>query len=241
MNERAGDGYALTLGVGSSFEPRYMGSRTYQFAPAYLFDAKGPWGLFANSSRGIGYELALPSNFYATAALSYDEGRKDRNSKLGHGADSLKGMGDLKGAVLANLSTGYRFGQWGSVNISVDLPLTRREHGAAYHLMTDAVVLNTPYDKITVDAAVHIGSGKYNQSFFGVTSMQSAHSGFPEYMTGGGVYAASTGAEWTHKVSPHWSTTVDGQVMRYTGAALRSPIVTSRSNYLLQGTVNYTF
>ncbi|RKP48192.1 MipA/OmpV family protein [Trinickia fusca] len=239
--EKAGNGYALSVGVGGGYGPRYMGSKTYQFAPVILFDAKAPWGLFASSSRGIGYELALPFNFFASAALNYDAGRKARNTQFGQGSDALKGMGDIKGAVLASLTTGYRFGEWGSVDMSVDLPLTARERGITYHLMADATVLNALNDKIAVNAAAHFGSAKYNQTFFGVTPAQSAQSGFPAYMTGGGLYALGTGVEWTHTFSRHWSTTVAGQIMRYTGTASRSPIVKSRFNYQVQGAVNYTF
>ncbi|MBN4667805.1 MipA/OmpV family protein [Pandoraea nosoerga] len=233
-------GYEFTIGGGVGYSPRYMGSDEYRVTPALNLALQTPFGVFVGLG-GVGYRLTLPAGFFVSAALSYDEGRKDRKKSLDTGSDKLRGMGDVKGSVLTTLQAGYAIGDVAVVSVATDIPLSHRDRGNVYRLAVDGLVYKTPTDSVGLGATAHFASGKYAQTYFGVTADQSLNSGFRQYAPGGGLYGVSLTANWTHRFTKHWSTTVAGGVMRYTGNASKSPIVFNKTNYQAAATLDYTF
>ncbi|ODP33742.1 hypothetical protein A9762_17630 [Pandoraea sp. ISTKB] len=233
-------GYEFTVGGGVGYSPRYMGSDEYHATPALNLALQTPFGVFVGLS-GIGYRLSLPAGFFVSAALSYDGGRKDHPKGLDAGSDKLRGMGDIKGSLFTTLQAGYAIGDLAVVSVATDVPLTNRDRGNVYRFAVDSVVYQSAADSVGVGAAAHFASGKYAQTYFGVTANQSLNSGYRQYAPGGGLYGVSLTANWTHKFTKHWSTTVAGGVMRYTGNASKSPIVFKKTNYQVAATLDYTF
>lgn len=236
----AESGYEFTLGGGVGYSPRYMGSDEYRVTPALNLALQTPIGVFVGLS-GIGYRLSLPAGFFVSAALSYDGGRKDDPKNLDAGSKKLRGMGNIKGSVFTTLQAGYAIGDLAVVSVATDIPLTNRDRGNVYRFALDSVVYKSASDSVGVGAAAHFASGKYAQTYFGVTANQSMNSGFGQYAPGGGLYGVSLTANWTHKFTKHWSTTVAGGAMRYTGNASKSPIVFNKTNYQVATTLDYTF
>ncbi|SUA89872.1 MipA/OmpV family protein [Pandoraea pulmonicola] len=233
-------GYEFTIGGGVGVSPRYMGSDEYRATPALNLALQTPFGVFVGLG-GIGYRLALPAGFYVSAALSYDEGRKDRAKGLDSGSNKLRGMGDIKGSVLTTLQAGYAIGDLAVVSVAADIPLSNRDRGNVYRFAVDGELYKTATDSVGLTGTAHFASGKYAQTYFGVTANQSLNSGYGQYAAGGGLYGVSLSANWTHKFTKHWSTTVAGGVMRYTGNASKSPIVFNKTNYQVAATLDYTF
>ncbi|WP_242558609.1 MULTISPECIES: MipA/OmpV family protein [Pandoraea] len=236
----ADSGYEFTIGGGVGYSPRYMGSDEYHATPALNLALQTPFGVFVGLS-GIGYRLSLPAGFFVSAALSYDGGRKDHPKGLDAGSDKLRGMGDIKGSLFTTLQAGYAIGDLAVVSVATDVALTNRDRGNVYRFAVDSVVYQSAADSVGVGAAAHFASGKYAQTYFGVTANQSLNSGYRQYAPGGGLYGVSLTANWTHKFTKHWSTTVAGGVMRYTGNASKSPIVFKKTNYQVAATLDYTF
>ncbi|VVE31705.1 MipA/OmpV family protein [Pandoraea communis] len=233
-------GYEFTIGGGVGYSPRYMGSDEYRATPALDLALQTPYGVFVGLG-GIGYRLSLPAGFFVSAALSYDGGRKDRAKGGDAGSDKLRGMGDIKGSVFTTLQAGYAIGDLAVVSMATDVPLTHRDRGNAYRFAVDSVLFKSPTDSVGVGATAHFASGKYAQTYFGVSANQSLNSGYRQHAVGGGLYGVSLTANWTHKFTKHWSTTVAGGVMRYTGNASKSPIVFNKTNYQVAATLDYTF
>lgn len=233
-------GYEFTIGGGVGVSPRYMGSDEYRATPALNLALQTPYGVFVGLG-GVGYRLSLPKGFFLSAAMAYDGGRKDRARGLDSGSNKLRGMGDIKGSVFTTLQAGYAIGDIAVVSVAADVPLSNRDRGNAYRFSVDGDVYRSAADSIAVGAAAHFASGKYAQTYFGVTPTQSLNSGYRQYSAGGGLYGVSLTASWTHKFTRHWSTNVAGGVMRYTGNASKSPIVFNKTNYQAAATLNYTF
>lgn len=233
-------GYEFTLGGGVGVSPRYMGSDEYRATPALNLALQTPIGVFIGLS-GIGYRLSLPAGFFVSAALSYDGGRKDDPKGLDSGSKKLRGMGNIKGSLFTTLQAGYTISDLAVVSVATDIPLTNRDRGNIYRFSVDSVVYKSAADSVGIGATAHFASGKYAQTYFGVTANQSLNSGFGQYAPGGGLYGVSLTANWTHKFTKHWSTTVAGGVMRYTGNAAKSPIVFNKTNYQAAATLDYTF
>ncbi|AJP59457.1 hypothetical protein UC34_05605 [Pandoraea vervacti] len=233
-------GYEFTIGGGVGYSPRYMGSDEYRATPALNLALQTPFGVFVGLG-GIGYRLTLPAGFFLSAALSYDDGRKEDPKGLDSGSKKLRGMGDIKGSLFTTLQAGYAIGDIAVVSVATDIPLTNRDRGNVYRFAVDGIVYKSAADSVGVGAAAHFASGKYAQTYFGVTANQSLNSGFGQYSPGGGLYGVSLTANWTHKFTKHWSTTVAGGVMRYTGNASKSPIVFNKTNYQVAATLDYTF
>ncbi|WP_051516970.1 MipA/OmpV family protein [Herbaspirillum sp. RV1423] len=231
----------IMLGLGAAYMPRYAGSDEYKGVALPVINVVTPWGGFIDSDEGIGYRRVFGEKFIASAALGYDPGRKDSNERLKPGSDKLKGMGEVKGAALLNLSLGYRITQNLTISAGASQPLSNRDRGRNYYAKVDATVLTMPKDSLAVAGSAHFGSADYNQSYFGVTANQSANSGFATYTPGSGLYALKAGITWTHRFDENWSLLAATEATRYMTKAGDSPIVKARTNYGTMAAVNYTF
>lgn len=235
------DGYDVTVGAGIDLATRYLGSNEYHFVPVPYLNVTTPSGIYVDTTRGVGYKLDLPHNFYIDGVLNYVTGRKDTNGTFESGSDALRGMGNVPNALFASLTAGYRFANLGSVSLAADMPLSNRSIGDAWRVAFEAPVLISGSDVLTAKTAVHIGSATYNQTMWGVNASQSAASGFRQYSLGGGFNAVDFGLTWMHSFNHHWSATTSGQVTRLVGDAADSPIVERRVSVNVATLVGYKF
>ena len=231
----------ITLGLGAAYMPRYAGSDEYKGVALPVISVVTPWGGFIDAGEGIGYRHTFGDKFIASAALGYDAGRKDSNQSLKAGSDKLRGMGEVKGAALLNLSLGYRLTQNLTLSAGASQPLSNRDRGRNYYTKVDATVMTMPRDKLAVAGSALFGSNDYNQSYFGVTANQSATSGYTKYTPGSGLYAVKAAITWTHRFDDNWSLLAATEATRYMKKAGDSPIVKARTNYGTMAAVNYTF
>ncbi|WP_186308462.1 MipA/OmpV family protein [Paraburkholderia sp. BCC1885] len=239
--DSAQGGYSVTAGLGSAITPRYLGSNDYQFLPVPYLHVVTPQGVYIDSTKGVGYRLYLPANFFVDASLNYAFGRKDENETWQSGSNYLKGMGDIPGALVTTLTAGYRLGMMGDVTVSADVPLTNRSRGETYRVGFKAIVMQVGHDRLSTSAEADFGSSKYNQTFFGVSASQSANAAFPQYGAGSGLYAVRAAMSWDHQFNRHWSISASQQITNLTGDAVNSPIVRRRLSLLTDTMVAYTF
>jgi outer membrane protein len=231
----------ITLGLGAAYLPRYAGSDEYKATALPVISVVTSWGGFIDAGEGIGYRRSFGDKFIASAAIGYDAGRKDSNQNFKAGSDKLKGMGEVKGAALLNLSLGYRLTQNLTLSAGASQPLSNRDRGRNYYAKADATVMTMPRDKLAVAGSALFGSNDYNQSYFGVTANQSATSGYTRYTPGAGLYAVKAAITWTHRFDENWSLLAATEATRYMKKAGDSPIVKARTNYGTMAAVNYTF
>ncbi|KVG27265.1 MipA/OmpV family protein [Burkholderia diffusa] len=231
--------YSLSLGGG--FAPRYQGSNQYRGVVAPGFSATFGNGFFIDSSTGAGYRLDLPHGAFVSAAVNYDPGRADTNRVDLPGSDYLKGMGRIPGSVLVGLQAGVTLFDAAELSVTVDTPVTHTSRGVSGHVDLAVPVFKTARHEIIVTGSVHAGTGRYTQTFYGVTDAQSMASRFQPYSTRGGIDSATMSVAWNWNLSRHWSVVATGGVTRLLGRYGDSPIVQSRSNYYGMAGATYKF
>ncbi|KVO46410.1 structural protein MipA [Burkholderia ubonensis] len=229
-----------TISLGGGVAPRYQGSSQYRGVVAPSFSATFDNGLFIGED-GIGYRMNLPHDVFVSAAVSYDSGRADENRFDLPGSDYLKGMGRIPGSVLVGVRAGVKLYGNAVLSVTLDTPVTHTTRGVSGQVDLAVPVFKAAKDEIVVTGSVHGGSGRYMQTFYGVTDAQAASSRFRPYSPGGGIDSVSMSAVWTHAVSQHWSILATAGVSRLVGRAGNSPIVQSRTNYHGMAGVSYRF
>ncbi|RQS67224.1 MipA/OmpV family protein [Burkholderia sp. Bp8963] len=230
-----------TLSLGGGFAPRYQGSNQYRGVVAPSFSAMFGNGFFINATDGAGYRLDLPHGMFVSAAVDYDPGRADENRFDLPGSDHLKGMGRIPGSVLVGVRAGMKVYGDAALSVALDVPVTHTSRGLSGHVDLAVPVFRTAKSEIVFTGSVHAGSGRYMQTFYGVTDAQAATSRFRPYSTGGGIDSVSMSVAWTRAVSEHWSILATAGVTRLLGRYGSSPIVQSRSNYYGFAGVSYRF
>ena len=231
----------VTIGLGAGVAPRYAGSNEYRMLPVPVLNIVTPSGFFVDSLQGAGYKHDIGDLFFASAGIGYGVGRKDSNDGLLPGSAKLKGMGEIKGSVLANLDLGVKLGHVATFTVGASQPLSNRERGLSYHAELSGTVLTLAKDQVSVSGTAEFGSAKYNQTFFGVTAEQSRNSGYAAYKADSGLNALTSSIVWTHSFNQTWSVSTVLSATHYMQKAADSPLMLDKTNYGAFTTVNYSF
>jgi len=236
-------GTSLTVGGGVDVAPRYSGSDENRVSTALVLDYSMRNGFFASSTRGLGYGNTL-GNFDYSAALSYRTGRKDHNvdsDAMSDGSDHLRGMGNVKGSALGVVGLGYKLTNWLSAQLQAEVPLSERDNGAALHFGLVSPLYHSPKNSVTMALTSSWGTNDYMQTYYGVSTAQSAASGFKQYDAGSGIYAYSLNLDWTHNFTERWSVVADAGYTQLAGDARNSPIVQRKASPMGSLKVTYRF
>lgn len=125
--------------------------------------------------------------------------------------------------------------------VTIDAPITHASRGFAGHVDLAVPLLHAGKNEIVLTGTAHAATGRYMQTFYGVTDAQAASSGFRPYSLTGGFHSASMSIAWTHAASRHWSVLEMAGTSRIFGRYGDSPIVQARSNYFGGAGINYRF
>jgi len=230
----------VTLGLGVAILPRYMGADEYrhQLVPT-LSVQRGL--LFIDSTRGLGLQWQSPGGFSASAALNYDFGRRDKNTSSRPGSNELEGMGSVAGATVADFTLAQQLLPWLSASAEAELRTAGQKRGNRYRLGVEGIVYHNLRDTIAVDVDAHAGDGRYNQTYFGVSPLQSQRSGFSRFQADSGIYAYSVALNWQHMFDAHWSTVASLGASHYTDQTRGSPLVETSLEASGLFALNYSF
>lgn len=198
-------------------------------------------GAFIGLLQGAGYTYKFANGMFVTGALGYSAGRTDSNRTDLPGSNHLKGMGKIPGSVMSSFQFGMPVYGDAVASLTVDVPLTHRERGLSGHLDLAMPVYQRGAHTVTLTPAVHFGSRKYTQTFFGVTEAQSAASGFRTHTAKAGVNSLSLTVGWDVALSKSWSVHSMVEYSRLVGDAGDSPIVQRKGAFSGFTSLNYTF
>jgi outer membrane protein len=231
--------YMLMLAGGAA--PRYEGSQDYQPLVMPLIAAEFDNGVYLNPLQGLGYRRPLGEAAFASIAVGYDYGRRDRDHDLVPGSDHLRGMGHVPGSVLVVLQAGLNLPGDLVLSATLDQPVTETQRGWGGRVELTAPVWLAPTNQITVTGGVHTASERYARTYFGVTDRQAANSGFDAYTARAGIDNLRVAVDWTHVFTPNWMVKTTAGVSRLVGDAADSPIVQTKENYLFMSALVYRF
>ena len=235
--------YSLKAGVGNA--PRYSGSDERMTAPLLGGKIVSPWGIFLDSSKGLGWGYegnALSFSTYVGVSGS----RKDKNESMHAGSKRLKGMGEIKARGQVGVNASYNLGGV-IVGATLEHALKNDDHkenGKAFthvELSLGTNLYEGNYGSIDASLTSHFGDRNYLQTWYGVTTGQAAQSRFKEYKASAGNISNGMNLVWSLPISEHtqFSTLLDVQYLA--DEAGKSPIVERRLQTSVMGMVEYTF
>jgi outer membrane scaffolding protein for murein synthesis (MipA/OmpV family) len=217
-----GADWQASVGAGVAVVPVYEGSDNDRVMaiPAVRVSYKNMVTLGQDGLMVKAYEN---DRLKLEAGLGYQPGRDESDDHV-----NLRGMGDVDGAALAKVGASYILG---------DTPVGRAEAGvmAAQGLNGDygttvegKLGLKRPLtDCLSIGGDVHAtwASDTHMETYFGVSSAQSARSGKAAYAPEAGIKSYGVALNGTYKITNAWQSFAKVQVNQLTGDAADSPIV----------------
>lgn len=231
-------GDSLVVGAGVAYVPEYAGADKNRVVAMPFLERTFDNGAFISTMRGAGFQTTV-EGVNLSAALTYGGGRKDHKTTFS-GSNALKGMGDIDGSVQAVLGVSYKLGDVG-LSLSTTQNLGHRDNGATYALGAGMPLYTSASDQIGFKASAVYGDNKHAQTYFGVTALQSANSGYKPYTAKAGFESVSAGVSWNHVIDKTWSVQTAVGVSRLLSDAADSPLTKRKTTPVLMTGISYKF
>ncbi|MCV6575081.1 MAG: MipA/OmpV family protein [Cohaesibacter sp.] len=253
------DNWKVSLGGGLLYNPRYEGSKRHSVKALPYFDLVWKDTLFFNPIDGLGANLLKYQGFKAGAALGYDFGRKEKNSR-----SELQGLGDidaggtargfleydLKLAKAKASLTKYLAGSKGvttQIGLSTFVPLSvllGQNMGEAYatsQAKGETKGHGLPGAALTLGLSAQWADKAYMREHFGINAAQAAGSGKKTFEAKAGFKSFSTDLGLLVPLTDH---VIIGSKVSYTrliGDAADSPLSLDDNQLGGQLFASYTF
>jgi MipA family protein len=249
--------WQVSAGLALVSSPEYEGSSKSLtgIAPDLSIGYKTKdWGTFAigSKARGISW-TALDTEAYSLGvSLGASNGRQDTKdgTLLKPGSKRLKGMGEIK--------SGAEYGVFGHVTLGVPITFAvikgagdgkadiktgniKGHGGSRIELGTEIPWQITSNFGLSFSPNIVWADKKYNQTYFGVTSQQSANSGFKTYNAGAGIKSVGLTVGANYKFDTHWSANAGLSFNQLRGDAANSPLVQKKGQHSLSAGLAYQF
>ncbi len=225
--------WRVRIGAGAFFKPEYPGADDMTVMPIPDFDITWRNRLFLNVRNGLGVYAVNAEDYTLGASVGPHLGRDEDAS------DRLDGMGAIDTTAQAKLFGRYRLG-------GVDLGATLgRDLGAGEGFVLDLSAAH-PFQagrqwRIAPSVGATLADDDYMQSWFGVTSAQSARSGLAAYRPDGGLLSANASLNVSYFLTEHWILGSTLKVERLMGDAADSPVVEEKTQPSLRFSVSRRF
>ncbi|RIJ14805.1 MipA/OmpV family protein [Henriciella mobilis] len=187
-------GWQVSVGAGVLTSPTYEGDDDYDLKVLPNLQFRYGERFFASVQEGVGYRLFNSETFsagpIAKIRFSRDEDGDQTFSVTGGETDDLRGLGDIDTTIEAG-----GFAEWtvGDITLSGEV---RQGIGGHEGLVAD---LGASYGgRLTgfgppvfwsAGPNIRLADSDYTSAYFGVTPLQSARSGLPQYEADGGLYS----------------------------------------------------
>ncbi|MNJ37389.1 MltA-interacting protein MipA [compost metagenome] len=235
--------YSLNAGIANM--PRYSGSNERVTTPVLGGEIISPWGVFLNTEQGLGWRHKWDKASFNAYVGPSDE-RKDKKSSTHAGSNRLKGMGDIKSRAQLGISGNYDLGPL-VLGATLEHALEEDDHndtGKAYtslELNVGIKLHEGQYGKFDLGFNSLFGDKNYMQTWYGVSTGQTASSRFQAYDAKAGLVSTGMNLTWAVPISKNttFSTLLDVQYL--SKEAGDSPIVERRLQSAVVGKLEYTF
>ncbi|CAG9000562.1 MAG: hypothetical protein CENE_02561 [Candidatus Celerinatantimonas neptuna] len=230
---------SFVLGVAARNAPKYSGSNDYKWSTIPIIQAR-LHHFFIDTTKGIGYDLALDNGLYWEQSLGYRFKRNDSNSKWGTGSNHLRGMGKIPAALTTSATIGYQITPWLWSEITATIALNHNQ-GITY---SPTLAARLPIDKqnmLSSSVRLMMATEHYTQLYYGVNQSQSTNSGFARYNTAGGLYGSQINLQWTHFLSEQLASSVGISYTRLADKVADSQVVQNANQYAATLAMSYSF
>jgi outer membrane scaffolding protein for murein synthesis (MipA/OmpV family) len=213
--------------------PEFEGSDEYEFHVVPVVSVRYK-RLFLSTRQGLGFKAIDTGTLTVSPFLNYAPARDESDSDL------LKGLGDVDDYLETGVAVTYSPGFF-HPNLSYHLTAATGWGNKGSTLDLGAS-LSLPLEENTwkMGLSLMFADSEYNQKYFGITPIQSAHSGYPVYSPKAGLkhVAFSSSRDWA--LNEWVSFVLFGQYRLLTGPAADSPIVErgSKNQFILGTSLN---
>jgi len=230
--EKPTSDWVVRLGAFGLVTPKYQGSDQHKIRAFPVIDIEYKEIFFLNPVKGLGAWVWRGSNTRVGTSLAYRSGRDEDDSSR------LEGLGDVDGGMTTNLYLEWESRPW-SASLQYSRQVTGDDKGGLLDLSAGyGFRLVGPFF-LKPSLKLKLADSDYNESYFGVTSRQSANSGLPAYDASGGVNSVGAGLFGMMILSKHWSLQTILNYERLLGDAEDSPVV--QSKHQLRGGLGITY
>jgi MipA family protein len=250
------DAWSLSLGGGYISTQDYEGSKHTISSALPIVRASyksADYGRFSIETRsGLSWTPIDKEEYSLGMGLGFDFGRTDKadGTAFRPGSKRLNGMGVINASADLNLFGHYVLGVPIYVQLSKNLgsgklDAAKRELSGSGGTRVE-VGVELPWQatkelKVTLSPNLIWADKKYEQAYFGVTSAQSAASGFNVYTPKGGVKSAGLNLSADYKLSSQWTANVTASVNQLQGDAAKSSLVQRKGQSTIIVGAFYTF
>lgn len=239
------------VGAGAIYKPEYEGSDRYEVEPG--LEIQAVWrDRILISTESIGAFIVNDGPLRVSTAIGYGGGRRESSSS------DLRGLGTIDNGAIVSVGMQYDLGKLvatanarkyleGSEGTTVTLGIQSQvPFGVVRGVLapTGSTFEDVADDSgfvLTGGVSLEWGDTKYNQSFFGVSAIQSANSGLSQYSAGAGPKSLNIDIGFALPMAETWGFTGNIVYSRLLGDAADSPIVKSKDGITATLAAVYTF
>jgi MipA family protein len=173
--------------------------------------------------RGLDAELLRRERVRINLSFRYDPGRRESES------EQLRGMGNIEHTMRARLGLRWEPAPLWSLSLAGSLDALGSGGGYTVEAGVSRTFVLDARQRAILGAGV-VGAGdRYLQTWYGVTALQSARSGYPVYSPSEGLRDVHGSATWRIEVDPQWAGFASIGATRLLGAAAHSPLTRQRN------------
>ena len=205
----------VVVGGGAFYAPKFEGSDEFEVQPFPMFSATFGEAVTIDPG-GLSVDVYKYQNFTLSANVGYDPGRDEDDS------DHLDGLGNIGAGAVVGAKLAYALGP-----VELYTSLDRTIGGSDGLVGVVGANVSHQYNKFQFSAGASAtwGDDNHMESYFGVTSAQSARSGLAAYDVGAGFKRVDFEASVTYMATENWLIRGQAGVGVLVGDAADSPIV----------------
>lgn len=233
--------WKFSFGIGAVNQAKYPGSSKSKTTAFPIFSAN--YGRYyigalpvAGIPAGVGMSFYSDKNWNVGAGVGYDFANPREESD----SPRLRGMGDIDRTALGSLFASYSQ-DWFRVAGAVLADLGGNNQGV--RVLLDLQGRYRASDRLVLTAGPSLvwANSKYTQTFFGVTSGQSASSGLPQYSASSGINSVAFSVGASYQLTPQWGVSARLSANQLRGDAVNSPITEKKNRNTFGVFTNYRF
>ena len=229
------DNWKFEVGGGAAFTTKYEGSDNYTVMPIPQVSVEYKDGLFfANPFDGIGSYPLRGEDYKVGASIGLDFGRSEDDDK-----DNLRGMGDVDMGATANLMGEYDI--FGPVKISGKLTKGNEDYGMTAEADIGTMIPVSEEIMLMAKVGTKWADEDHMNTYFGVSSAQSARSGYAAYQADSGFKSVGVTVGAFYNISENWNAMLMVSGDQLIGDAADSPIVKQQFQPMTMLSVGYKF
>lgn len=225
--------WRVSLLMGVATTPTYLGDDDLQLTAFPDVRVEYNDRLFA-SIGGVGYQVVRTERWRAGPILRFDFGRDELEGNplniAGDDTDELVGLGDIEGAVEAGAFVTYETDIW-QLGVEARQGLDGGHEGLILEAGIKRTGRFTLFGQLafySIGPEVVYGDADYQQTYFGITPLQSRSSGLATYTADSGLVSYGLHGSLFVPLTANWAFGWFAGVDRLGSEAEHSPLIVER-------------